>query len=148
MKNKLLFLLSSRSGFETVAEEFVPAAGGSKAIIVLLLFRGGEKAQKYISEYTEPWIKCSIAEYQVVIPADSGKLDIKDAMARIGRASGIFIGGGETDRYRELYATEPIVELIRDRYKSGCSCCRLFCRRLDRDGKLPFIRLRKQQVGY
>ena len=119
MINKTLFLLSSRPGFDIVAEEFVPAAGGKKASIVLLLFSNNEKTTKYVSEYAEPWIKRRIAGYSVVMPETTGELDIELAKRKIASASGIFIGGGDTDKYRKLYATEPIAQLIRDKYEQG-----------------------------
>jgi cyanophycinase len=119
MPSKLLYLLSSRPAFDIVAEEFVPAAGGAKASIVLLLFSNNEKTPKYVSEYAEPWLKRGIAGHSVVMPKTSGELDLEDATLKITRASGIFIGGGETERYRELFATEPIAQLIRDKYEQG-----------------------------
>ncbi len=66
-----LFLLSARSGFDAVAGEFVPAAGGRKASIALLLFSNNDKTPKYVAEYAEPWLKCGIADYSVVMPKNA-----------------------------------------------------------------------------
>jgi cyanophycinase len=119
MPPKSLFLLSGRSGFELVADEFVPKAGGSKASIALLLFVNNDKTPTYVAEYADPWQKRGIASYTVVMPTTSGELDLEDATRRIAGATGIFIGGGDTARYRELFATKPIAQLIRDKYKDG-----------------------------
>ncbi len=119
MARKTLFLLSARSGFEAVAEEFVPAAGGPEASIALLLFSNNDKTPKYVAEYAEPWLRRGIARYDVVLPDVSGALDIEDAKRKIAAATGILIGGGTTERYRELFATEPVAQLIRDKYEQG-----------------------------
>jgi cyanophycinase len=119
MKSKKLFLLGSGKAFEVAAEEFVPAAGGNKASIILLLFSKNEKTPKYVSEYAEPWLKRGIADYDAVMPDTAGMLDIGAAKCKIAAASGIFIGGGTTERYRELFATEPIVSVIREKYEQG-----------------------------
>lgn len=119
MPPKSLFLLSGRPGFELVADEFVPTAGGSKASIALLLFVNNDKTPTYVAEYADPWQKRGIASYTVVMPTTSGELDLEDATRRIAGATGIFIGGGDTARYRELFATKPIAQLIRDKYKDG-----------------------------
>ena len=119
MLTNLLFLLSSRPGFDIAAEEFVPAAGGNKASIALLLFSNNDKTPKYVGEYAEPWLKRGVVKYDVVLPDVSGVLDIEDAKRKINRATGIFIGGGTMERYRELFATEPIAQLIRHKYEQG-----------------------------
>jgi cyanophycinase len=64
-------------------------------------------------------MKQGIADYSVVMPNTSGELDLEDATQKISSASGIFIGGGETERYHDLFATEPIAQLIRDKYEQG-----------------------------
>jgi cyanophycinase len=115
----ILFLLGSGKAFEITAEEFVPAAGGSKASIVLLLYSNNDKTPKYVAEYAAPWLKRGVVRYDVVMPDVSGVLDIEAARRKISSATGIFIGGGTTERYRELFATAPLAQLIRDRYELG-----------------------------
>jgi len=119
MPGKQLFLLSARSGFEAVASEFVPAAGGNKASIVLLLFSNNDNTPKYVADYAGPWLKRGIANYNVVLPDKTGSLDIENARSKIASSSAIFIGGGDTDTYRKLYATGPIAQLIRHKYEQG-----------------------------
>lgn len=116
MLHRLLFLLGGPI-FDAVAEEFVPAAGGEDASVVLLLF-GGFK-EEYLSDYIQPWEKRGISKYQIVIPQSDGTIDIKDALAKIGEASGVFIGGGPTHAYQKLYIIEPIKSSIYEKYRQG-----------------------------
>lgn len=115
-----LFLLGgSPDIFERVAEEFIPAAGGKEAIIALLL-SGKPGWEEHVLVYSAPWIQRNIARFKVVVPDTQQKhLDISATIALLREATGIFIGGGETPIYRQLYATEPVRSLIRERYHQG-----------------------------
>ena len=118
MSRKLLFLLGGDAAFEVAAQEFVPAAGGRDAQIVLLL-QGGQGWEKYVPRYVEPWLKLGIAGYRVIVPDEDGKLDLPTATATLHWATGIFIGGGHTPTYHRLYAAEPIRSAIREHYGKG-----------------------------
>jgi cyanophycinase len=115
---KHLFLLGGSAAFEVYAEAFVLAAGGNEATIALLM-QGGVKSQKYISEYTQPWIRKGLDRYHVIIPDGNGRLDLDRVIAQTREATGIFIGGGHTPTYHRLYATEPIRSILRERYEQG-----------------------------
>ena len=118
MSRKLLFLLGGSAAFDAVAEAFVPAAGGRDATIALLL-QGGARWEKYVPEYTQPWIQRGVTRYFPIVPDESGKLDLDTASAKLRQATGIFIGGGHTPTYHRLYATGPIRNVIRERYAEG-----------------------------
>lgn len=115
---RLLFLLGgSEEIFDLVAEQFVPAAGGSQARIALLLM-GGEGWERHLPGYVAPWERRGAA-WEVVVPGADGALDVEAARAQLEQASGIFIGGGHSPTYHRLYATEPMRSLIRRRYRQG-----------------------------
>jgi cyanophycinase len=120
MAARLLFLLggSAHPVLDLVAQAFVPAAGGREARIALLLL-GGSGWEKYVPQYAEPWERQGATRHSVVVPNDEGVLDVGTASTAIREATGIFIGGGNTTVYRQLYATEPIRSLIRERYARG-----------------------------
>ena len=116
MSRRLLFLLGGPD-FDTVAEEFVPAAGGSSATVVLLLFSGFKK--EYLSDYIQPLTKRGLSRYHVVVPHEDRTLDLNNVSAKIRAATGIFIGGGPTLAYHNLYAKGSIKKIIRECYYRG-----------------------------
>jgi len=118
MSHRLLFLLGGSAAFDVVAEEFVSAAGGSDATIALLM-QGGSGWEKYVPEYTPPWMRRGASRYYPIVPDENGTLDLDTVSARLREATGIFIGGGHTPTYHRLYATEPIRSMIRENYHSG-----------------------------
>ena len=118
MPHRLLFLLGGSAAFDVVAEEFVPAAGGRDATIVLLM-QGGRGWEKYVPEYTQPWIRRGVSRYYPIAPDEDGTLDLDAVSAKLHEATGIFIGGGHTPTYHRLYATEPIRSIIRESYRKG-----------------------------
>ncbi len=118
MTHRLLFLLGGSAAFDVVAEEFVPAAGGRDATIVLLM-QGGHGWEKWVPEYTEPWIRRGVSRYYPIVPDENGTLDLDTVSAKLREATGIFIGGGHTPTYHRLYATEPIRSVLRESYHKG-----------------------------
>lgn len=93
MPHKLLFLLGGNAAFDVAAEEFVPAAGGRDSTIVLLM-QGGRGWEKYVPEYTQPWIRRGASRYYPIAPDEDGTLDLDAVSAKLREATGIFIGGG------------------------------------------------------
>ncbi|MCK4473473.1 MAG: Type 1 glutamine amidotransferase-like domain-containing protein, partial [Anaerolineae bacterium] len=118
MSRRLLFLLGGSAAFNVVAEEFVPAAGGRNATIVLLM-QGGSGWEKYVPEYTQPWTRRGASRCYSIVPDENGALDLDAVSARLREATGIFIGGGHTPTYHRLYGTEPIRSIIRESYQKG-----------------------------
>jgi cyanophycinase len=115
-----LFLLGgSLEIFEDVAKEFIPAACGENAVIALLL-SGKPGWEDHVLVYSAPWIQRNIARFNVVVPDKQQKhLDIPATLTLLREATGIFIGGGETPIYRQLYATDPVRNMIIERYRQG-----------------------------
>jgi cyanophycinase len=101
-----------------VAEEFVVAAGGYDSTIALLM-QGGIGWEKYVPEYTQPWVRQGVSQYYPIVPDESGTLDLDTVSAKLREATGIFIGGGHTPTYHRLYAAEPIRSVIRESYHTG-----------------------------
>lgn len=119
MARELLFLLGGGSTiFDVVAEEFVSAAGGHDSTIALLL-TGAQGWEDYVPQYTRPWIRRGVTQYHTIVPDENGTLDLDAVSAKLYEATGIFIGGGDTPTYHQLYATEPIRSIIRERYGQG-----------------------------
>jgi len=118
MPRKLLFLLGGSAAFDAVAEEFVPAASGCDATIALLM-QGGAEWEKYVPEYTQPWIRRGVSRYYPIVPDENGTLDLDAVSAKLREVTGIFIGGGHTPTYHRLYATEPIRSILRESYRKG-----------------------------
>lgn len=118
MSQRRLYLLGGSAAFDVVAETFVPAAGGHEATIALLL-QGGSNWEKYVPDYTEPWTRRGVAHHHVIVPDENRAWDIDRVAAKLGEATGIFIGGGHTPTYWQRYATEPLRSVIRDRYWAG-----------------------------
>ncbi len=118
VRNLLFLLGGSSSIFDRVAEEFVPAAGGSQATIALLL-AGAPGWEDVLPEYTRPWTRRGVPRYEVIVPAANGALDLDAVSAKLRAATGIFIGGGNTPTYQQLYATQPMRGIIRECYQKG-----------------------------
>jgi cyanophycinase len=113
-----LYLLGGSLAFDVTAADFIPAAGGQNARIALLL-QGGMNWKKYVSEYVQPWQARGVSCIDVIVPDESGRLDLDDIVKRLENATGIFIGGGNTGVYRRLYASDPMRALLRKQYERG-----------------------------
>lgn len=118
ISHKLAFLIGGSTAYESMADEFLAAAGGPTAQIALLM-QGGERWSHYLPGYIEPWTRRGITKYYPVIPEPNGMLATDKAKEILQTATGIFIGGGHTPTYHRLYATEPIRALIQERYSQG-----------------------------
>jgi len=119
LSRELLFLLGGSEGtLDLVAEEFVPAAGGGEAVIALL-FAFAHGWEDHLAEYTEPWGRRGATRYHIIAPEESGVLDVQKASTQLREATGLFIGGGDTACYHQLYAAEPMRSIIRARYRAG-----------------------------
>jgi cyanophycinase len=116
--NKRAFLIGGSAAYESMADAFIAAAGGKAAHIALLL-QGAEGWQRYLSSYSEPWIRRGVTSYQLIIPESDGELNWEKAEEILRTATAIFIGGGHTPTYHRLYATGPMAALIQERYQQG-----------------------------
>ncbi|OEF98952.1 hypothetical protein BHF71_10520 [Vulcanibacillus modesticaldus] len=116
--DKFLFLIGGNPSIDEVAEQFISRAGGSNAIIaLLLLYREGW--EEYLPRYVDPWIKRNIKKYYVIMPDQIGRLDNESVINKLRKATGIFIGGGNTLLYNAYYSSEPIRNIIHERYNNG-----------------------------
>ncbi len=118
MSHKLLFLIGGSAAYDTVAEAFVPTAGGRGAKIALLL-QSHAGWKKYGHEIVQPWTQRGVSQYDFITPGEDGTLDLNAVAATLRDATGIFIGGGHTPTYHRLYTTEPVRSLIRERHRQG-----------------------------
>ena len=80
--HRLLFLLGGSAAFDSVAEAFVPAAGGCDSNIALLM-QGGQEWEKHVPEYTHPWIQRGVSRYLPIVPDENGTLDVDAASAKL-----------------------------------------------------------------
>lgn len=115
---RLLFLLGGAKILDQAAGAFVPAAGGARSKIALLLM-GGPDWEKRLPRFVDPWKRRGVTSHTTIVPADDGTLDQAAALAALREATGVFIGGGHTPTYHRLYATEPIRSVIRKRCEAG-----------------------------
>lgn len=113
-----LYLLGGSPAYAVYADEFVAASGGQNAKIAVLVqtYAGW---QKHKSEIVDPWKNRGVTQYEPVAPNENGILDTEKAIAILKNTTGIFIGGGHTPTYHQLFAAEPIRTVIRERYEAG-----------------------------
>jgi cyanophycinase len=118
MSRPLLFLLGGSAAIDQVAEAFLLAAECHSSKVTLLM-QTSEGWEKHKLEYLQPLTLRGMSHYNVIFPDNDGALDLDAVSAKLGEASGIFIGGGHTPTYHQLYATGPIRSVIRERYRKG-----------------------------
>lgn len=70
--------------------------------------------------YCEPWLGLGAAAVTVVAPP----LDA-DALAAIADCTGIFIAGGDTRRYHDVYGAPAVAAQIQARVRAGIPCAGL-----------------------
>jgi len=113
-----VFLLGGGDALEAASRRFVSAAGGATARIEILL-QGGDQWEQYLPGYVEPLTRHGAQHWHVTVPDESGVLDLGCAERSLREATGILIGGGDTLRYQQLYAGDPVGGLIRERHRKG-----------------------------
>jgi cyanophycinase len=69
--------------------------------------------KEYLPRYTDTWKRNGVEHYSVILPDDRGKLNEKEAIELLREAIGIFIGGGDTEKYQANYAKEPIKNILK-----------------------------------
>jgi len=104
--------------FEFTSTPFVEASGGRSAKIALLL-AGGSDWVRYVPRYRDPWIRLGVAKVVPIVPVgDSTELSA-EAVSYLQYCSGIFIGGGDTRRYHEIYVCTEVRAIIQELYQLG-----------------------------
>jgi len=112
-----LFLYGNvADNFQAVSAPFVAAAGGPQARIALL-FPGVGDPNRFLPMYRDPWIALGASEVLLVVPTD-GQLG-PEALSALRTCTGIFMCGGPTPIYRQVYATGEAREIIRERHQAG-----------------------------
>jgi cyanophycinase len=111
-----LFLCGGEPALGLSAKRFVAALKGGK---VALLLQDKSNLEKYLPGYLNPWNAEGLAGYDLIAPDKTGFIDENRAQQILRRASGVFVGGGNTAIYHQFYASGPIGDLIRNRCQQG-----------------------------
>jgi cyanophycinase len=118
LRDRYLYLLGGHSFQAEANRQFIEQAGGSNARIALCIMnRPGWEG--YVPLFQQMWKESGAEDMQVIVPDEDGKLDMEHAEQVLSQATGIFIGGGNTEKYQHYYATGPFKELLIDRYGNG-----------------------------
>ncbi|TMW70295.1 Type 1 glutamine amidotransferase-like domain-containing protein [Alteribacter natronophilus] len=115
---KHLFLYGGNPSIEKPGRLFAKLAGKEEGRVALLIERR-DGWESYLPRYTVPWEKEGLTSVDVVMDEKDGTLDVEAAVKTIREATGIFIGGGNTEHYHALYTRPEIKEAILAKVKSG-----------------------------
>jgi cyanophycinase len=118
MNDRFLFLFGGNPSLFEANHEFVAASGGNEAKIALL-FTYSVEWERYLPHYVNPWKEIGIHSYSLVMPDEHGRFDYEKTAETLNAATGIYIGGGNTQSYYRHYASSPMKELIKERYSQG-----------------------------
>ena len=118
-RSKSLYLLGGDNQLlEQVAAEMLQGVGAREPRVALLL-AGSERMSKHLPNYIDPFMRCGAAAVDLVSPDGAGAFDYAAAEKTIQDAAVIYIGGGNTTQYLQLYATEPLRSVICEQYEQG-----------------------------
>ncbi|OME89712.1 MULTISPECIES: cyanophycinase [Paenibacillus] len=118
MRDRYLYLLGGHSFQKETNRQFVEQAGGSNARIVLCIMnRPGW--EEYVPLFQQMWTESGARDMQVIVPDEDGILDMEQAEQVLSQATGIFIGGGNTEKYHHYYATGRFKDLLINCYENG-----------------------------
>lgn len=117
-RTRLAFLLGGYAAFGASAEAFVSACGGADSRIALL-FQNADREGRHYAEYAKPWREHGATEIALLGRDRDGHFDVEAALGELRAATGIFIGGGHTPTYYQLYAMEPLRSAILARHAEG-----------------------------
>ena len=119
MTQRHVFLYGNiADNFEANSALFIEAAGGQSAKIALLL-QGGPDWETYGPRYRDPWMRLGAAEVAPIVPVQGTTELDTDALVQLRDCSGIFMGGGDTRKYRQVYVLSEAGDIIRERYRAG-----------------------------
>lgn len=118
MKDRYLYLLGGHSFQNEPHRQFIDHAGGSNARIALCIMNS-PGWEEYVPLFQQLWENAGARDVQVIVPDQDGNLDMVQAERVLSQASGIFIGGGDTGKYHQYYATGRFKELLIDCYLNG-----------------------------
>jgi cyanophycinase len=118
MIDKYLFLFGGNPSLEPANKAFIEQAGGRDAKVALLIMNR-EGWEGYIPRYTTTWEDQGVEYYSVVLPDDEGHLNYEETISILRESTGIYIGGGDTEKYHNYYAKDPIKEILMECYNKG-----------------------------
>lgn len=114
-----LFFYGGRAGnFAQTSTPFIAAAGGRGARVALLFASGDPGWDRNLDWYRQPWIDLGATVIPVHPEPGSTRLS-HQALETLRTCTGIFMSGGETRRYHEVYIQSGAADLIRGAYRSG-----------------------------
>lgn len=112
-----LFLFGGGFGrFEQLSEPFVQAAGGASARIGLL-FCDASDVEPYFDRYARVWASLGAAVVPIA-PDASGRLSA-DTLQLLRECTAVFMPGGDTRKYHEVYVKSDVRLAIEKLYRSG-----------------------------
>lgn len=117
MPDRWLFLLGDTAALSAMSGRWVALTGGDQACLVVLSYGGNWRT--YAPVYADTWRAHGAAEVSMIAPDDDGTLNVPEVAARIERASGVFIAGGDTQKYHALYGGGALREVLRRHYARG-----------------------------
>ena len=112
------YLFGANPSIMEASRDFAEKAGGEAAHIALLILRR-EGWEEYLPRYTKIWKDIGVKNISIILPDEKGNLDQQSTLAILDKATGIFIGSGDSEKYYHYYGTGEIRSKIRDRYFSG-----------------------------
>jgi cyanophycinase len=109
------------SGFgENAVDNFATFTNGlNENDTIALLLQGGNGFEKYLASYFSPIEQNCKAKIEVIAPRNESLNINAEDIEVIRKASAVFIGGGETEKYREIYCTKIIRELLYQKQNEG-----------------------------
>ena len=115
--NTKFYLISDGDAYESSAASFVEAAGGKDAVIAVLLHSPDIK--RLLKFYAPPLEAAGVKQILPVGPDMFGRLDKEVLSAALDAATGVMVGGGDTEIYWRLYTMDLVGADLRSRVKAG-----------------------------
>jgi cyanophycinase-like exopeptidase len=92
----------------------IPAGGR-----VALLIQGGEGHEKFLASYLGPLRENGVTAVDVITPDYHTKQLGADSLQKIRQAGALFIGGGDTLVYQQIYCNPAVKSLLQEKHASG-----------------------------
>lgn len=116
---RLFFFGGRADNFARTSQRFIEAAGGRRAEIALLIASGNPGWDRNLAWYRDPWLRAGAQRVVPIYPqGDQSGLD-DAALAQLARSTGIFMCGGDTRLYHQVYAQGAAREVLRSAYAAG-----------------------------
>ncbi|UCZ54240.1 GNAT family N-acetyltransferase [Bacillus shivajii] len=112
------YLFGENPSLKEPSIEFAKKAGGRDAHIALLILHR-EGWEQYIPRYTDHWKSIGVKKITIIKQKENGELDVDWVVSVLKNTNGIFIGGGDTEKYHKYYSQPPIKKVIQEKYNLG-----------------------------